>query len=168
MEKTKNGKSKKNNRLCRAGGKLGSSWLLATTLSMVFLNWCSSFSSSVLIIIDKFRCIVLVKEWNHVLLCHFMKEFVTVSDLSEVCVFICSPEFLQSQNVLTDWVRERIFSCSCNVPSMVDPKLRFIVLFKLYHVISHRPLYISAYRAPESTDGWVHSCVSIRLTIRLC
>ena len=31
-------RAKKNNRLCRAGGKLGSSWLLATTLSMVFLN----------------------------------------------------------------------------------------------------------------------------------
>ena len=30
MEKTKNGKSKKNNRLCRARGKLGSSWLLAS------------------------------------------------------------------------------------------------------------------------------------------
>ena len=34
MEKTKNGKSKKNNRLCRARGKLGSSWLIATTVSM--------------------------------------------------------------------------------------------------------------------------------------
>ena len=48
MEKTKNGKSKKNNRLCRARGKLGSSWLLAITVSMVFLKLCSSFSSSVL------------------------------------------------------------------------------------------------------------------------
>ena len=51
MEKTTNGKSKKNNRLCRARGKLGSSWLLATTVSMVFLNLCSSFSSSVIFII---------------------------------------------------------------------------------------------------------------------
>ena len=46
MEKTKNGKSKKNNRLCRARGKLGSSWLLAITVSMVSLNLCPSFSSS--------------------------------------------------------------------------------------------------------------------------
>ena len=49
--KDENGKNKKNNRLCRARGKLGSSWLLATTASMVFLNLCSSFSSLVLIII---------------------------------------------------------------------------------------------------------------------
>ena len=54
MEKTKNGKNKKNNRLCRARGKLGSSWLLAITVSMVSLNLCSSFSSSVLIIIINF------------------------------------------------------------------------------------------------------------------
>ena len=37
MEKTKTGKNKKNNRLCRARGKLGSSWLLATTVSMVII-----------------------------------------------------------------------------------------------------------------------------------
>ena len=37
--------------VARARGKLGSSWLLATTVSMVFLNLCSSFSSSVIFII---------------------------------------------------------------------------------------------------------------------
>ena len=37
--------------MSRARGKLGSSWLLATTVSMVFLILCSSFSSSVIFII---------------------------------------------------------------------------------------------------------------------
>ena len=55
MEKTKNGKSKKNNRLCRAREKLRSSWLLPTMDSMVFLNLCWSFFFFALLGVSHFR-----------------------------------------------------------------------------------------------------------------
>ena len=48
MERTKDGKNKKNNRLRHAREKLSSSWLPTTMDSMVFLKLCSSFLRSFL------------------------------------------------------------------------------------------------------------------------